>query len=730
MPLSVGIRGARETILWRPVSSLTRAWRSIPSAMVLADRSGGRFLLLSAATGVAVGVGAWALVELLHLVELGASLVLDLGLWTILAIIPLGLLASWAIARFAAPEVAGDGVPESTAALIVRGGHIRGRVAPLKVLATSITLGAGGSAGREGPIVLVGASIGSKVARMFSLGEDQVRSLVAAGAGAGIGAAFNAPIAGMLFALEVILSSFAVRHMSSIVVASVAAAITSRQLVGEELALNAATHRMDDYRELILYAGLAIVVVTAAVLFLRILDRLEGWVHSDGRSNSWLRPVGFGLIIAGVVLAESLLLGSDQIRLFGTGQEVTNQLLESATGARAASDLSGLWWVLGLLAVGKIVATSFTLTSGGSGGAFMPALFIGAVLGTAFAKAVAPFWGFSPLNTGSFAVVGMAAMFAAMGRAPLTAILLVFEITGTREYGLILPLMLTAILATFLAELFHRESVYTMPLRRRGIAQVQSGEVDVLDTIRVGQVMSVAKFVATPGTYLEELRSQFERHRSHGSPVVDEHGDLVGVVTATDMAAVTQPEKTSVAAVMTRRPVTVTPETPVSEAMERMAALGVGRLPVVANHNPLHLVGMFRREDAVQAYHEALGERTDHHLVRARLDQRTQPGAGYYDFRIPPGSMADGAAVMDVTWPEGSTLVSIRRGREVMVPVGSTVLRADDVVTAFGTEASRQVMIERLNAGADEPTAEIELDLEPEDPASTIEGPTQTGEER
>ncbi len=189
-----------------------------------------------------------------------------------------------------------------------------------------------------------------------------------------------------------------------------------------------------------------------------------------------------------------------------------------------------------------------------------------------------------------------------------------------------------------------------------------------------------------------------------------------------------KPELASVASVMTRRPVTVTPDTRVSHAMERMAALGVGRMPVVAGDDPDRLVGMFRREDAVRAYHEALGSRTDHLLTRARLDQRTHPGAGYYEFRVPPGSIADGHAVKDVAWPEGSTLVSVRRGRGVEVPVGSTVLRSGDVVTAFGTDASRQMMIERLNAGADEPTAEIELGFE-EPPAPRIGDSNDSGDQ-
>ncbi|MGD2103410.1 MAG: TrkA C-terminal domain-containing protein, partial [Acidimicrobiia bacterium] len=118
----------------------------------------------------------------------------------------------------------------------------------------------------------------------------------------------------------------------------------------------------------------------------------------------------------------------------------------------------------------------------------------------------------------------------------------------------------------------------------------------------------------------------------------------------------------------------------------------------------------FGREQAVRAYHEALSSTTDHHLHRLRLAQRTQPGAGYYDFRVPVGSVADGRMVREVTWPEGSTLVSVRRNRDVIVPTGDTTLVAGDVVTAFGTESSRQRMIERLNAGAEEPTAEIVLD--------------------
>ncbi|MDH3464024.1 MAG: CBS domain-containing protein, partial [Acidimicrobiia bacterium] len=277
------------------------------------------------------------------------------------------------------------------------------------------------------------------------------------------------------------------------------------------------------------------------------------------------------------------------------------------------------------------------------------------------------------------------------------------------DYGLILPLMLAAVLGTFLAERFSTDSVYTMALKRKGIRIRRSGEVDILDTVTVGAVMKLPPYVASTRDTLSEASEQMQLHRSHGTPVVDEES-LVGIITVTDISrADGDPDVVTVGEVMTRRPITVVPSTPVSQALERMAVLGVGRLPVVDEHEPDRLVGLFRREEAVRAYHEGLGTSTDHGLERARLAQRLDPGAGYYDFRIPRGSMADGRRVGEVVWPEGSTLVSVRRGRTVLVPSGGTALRAGDVVTAFGTGASKERMIERLNAGADEPTAEIDI---------------------
>jgi CIC family chloride channel protein len=668
---------------------------------VLAERQMGGFLAISALVGIGVGLGAAGLVQLIDLVEnLLGGMDLDEGSVWLFGTVPIGFLLAWFIALKWAPEVAGDGVPEAKAALIVHGGHIRGRAAPLKILATAATVGTGGSAGREGPIVQIGAAIGSWVSRTFRLGEDQVRSLVAAGAAAAIGASFNAPIAGMLFALEVILSSFAVRHMSAIVIASVTAAVTTRTIVGEELAIRTGTYRSVAASELLLYLGMALVVVIVGLIFLRVLDATGRFAETHASRLGPLRPLVTGLMVAGLVFVEP--------RLFGTGQEVTNTLLLGGQLDGALGLASEAWWFFALLALGKALATSLTISSGGSGGAFMPSLLMGAAVGTGFAVLVEPAWG--DLQVGAFAVVGMAAMFAVVARAPLTAILIVFEVTGANDYQLILPLMLAATLGTFLAERFSADSVYTMPLRRQGIKEPSRGEVDILDTVSVGEVMSTPEFVASPDDSLAVVDGQLHRYRYHGIPVVDQ-GRLVGIITVSDIARSGGPnDAVFVREAMTPHPVTVEPNSPVSTALERMAVLGVGRIPVVAADDPGRVVGVFRREDAVAAYHEALVASTDIEMHRARLAQRTDPGAGYYDFRVPPGSIADGRPVKEVAWPEGITLVSVRRGREVVVPTGETVLLSGDVLTAFGTEMAQRQAIERLNHGADEPTAEIKLE--------------------
>jgi CIC family chloride channel protein len=650
----------------------------------LADpRRTAAFIALSLVVGFLAGLAGAGLISAIDLTNRGTEELEDLSSWgqyLVLLTVPLGIFLAWLVGR-RYPEVRGSGVPETTAALAVRAGYLPTRSVGLKVLATALTLGGGGSAGREGPTVMVGAAIGSSIGRHTGLGEDQVRSLVAAGAGAGIGATFNAPIAGMLFAMEVILGNFAIRHLNAVVIASVTAAVTTRTLVGEASLLSAKAHGLGDPRELLLYAALGLAAAGFGFLFLKAFDTVHGPIALFEK-RPWTRPLALGIPVALIIAFEP--------RIFGTGQRFIQQLV-------GGDALTVAWWVLLALAGLKILATAGTLGSQASGGHFMPALFIGSSVGAGLASLIAPIWTVSELDTGAFAVVGMAAVFAAVARAPLTSILIVFELTG--DYELVLPLMLATSLATLIADRIHKESVYTIPLVRRGIRLLKTSDVDLLDTVTTGEVMTPRGAVIRPDMTTGEVQALLDRNRHHGLPVVDHNDTLVGVMTITDIVRAGGPsDQVKASDAMTPRPVTVTPDTPVSLALERMASLGVGRLPVVAEDDPTHLVGMFRRETAVKAYHYALNEVTETELRRKRARLWARPDAEFFEFHVPSGSFADGRTVKEVHWPAGCTLVAIRRGRAVLVPEGNTELATGDIVTGFGMPGARRQVIERLMA--------------------------------
>ena len=668
---------------------LRRIWDRIGAP--IRQRGTAVFLALSIAVGLVVGLAAAALILALELMAdwvgwLGDR-VGDIRVVVLIAV-PIGLLLAWWVARRFAPETAGDGVPETTEALAIRSGYIPTRAAPLKILTTVLTLGPGGSAGREGPIVQIGGSIGSSIARHTGLGEDRVRSLVAAGAGAAIGASFNAPIAGMLFAMEVILGNFAIRHLNAVVVASVTAAVTTRSIVGEDLILRSLPHRVRDPRELLLYASLGVLAALVGWLFLKLIDGVES-VRAP--SVRWMRPLMFGVAVAGIAWIEPDVLG--------TGQGFVRNLINQA------STDSIVWGTLLLIGGAKLVATALTLGSGGSGGAFMPSLFVGAVLGVAFTDFVAPFWSFSELEPGGFAVVGMAATFAAIARAPLTSILIVFEIT--QDYGLVLPLMLATSLATILGDRVHPHSVYSMALARRGVKVSRRSEVDLLDTVLVGDVASPPPETVSPTMSLDQVQLVFDETRVHGLPVVDAAAGLVGIITVTDiLRAGGATDAVRVADAMTPRPVTASPSTPVSVVLERMASLGIGRVPIVSEEDPTALVAVFRREDAVTAYHRALGQEVHHDLDRSRLQARVAPGTDFHEVEVTAGSVADHRLLKEIPLPGGVTVVSVRRGTQVVVPDGNTRLAAGDVLTVFARHGLQDQLLARMHA---DDTAELEM---------------------
>jgi CIC family chloride channel protein len=637
-----------------------------------------RLMILSALVGTGAGLGAVVLIEAIGWVTSAAAWLIDrlsLGEWGLLFLLPLALWISWQLTSRFAPEVAGHGVPQIIAAITVRSGRIRERVMVLKTVATAVTIGSGGSAGREGSIAQIGSSIGSALGRLARMGENDVIALVAAGAGAGISATFNAPIAGMFFAMEVILREISVRHLHTVVIASVSGAVVAHSVIGDELTFEVPSHSLDDPRHLLLYGLLGLVTVGFAWFFLVALD----WSEVDRRIlPMWARPILFGLGMA--------TLGLIWHPVLGTGQDFVNGVL--------SDDVGLAWWSLATLSVVKAVATALTLGGRGSGGIFMPSLFIGATTGSAFAQLAQPIWAFSDISPGAFALVGMAATFAAVGRAPLTSILIVFEITG--DYGLVLPLMVATVLSTILASRIRPESAYTAPLARMGIHPTRGSVTDLLDTVLVRDTMAGLPVTVGPNSSLGEVQGVMQRHRLLSVPVVEEDA-LVGIISETDVIRSGGPsDQVKAADAMTPNPVTVNPLNPVSDALERMAAMGVRSLPIVAENDPRSLIGVFDRDDVVAAYHRALGTRSQAESSPERLTARTRPSAGFFDMEVPAESVADGRSVSEVPWPEACILVSIHRGTSLVIPRGDTRLRGGDSITVYGSKDARDRLSERL----------------------------------
>jgi CIC family chloride channel protein len=333
-----------------------------------------------------------------------------------------------------------------------------------------------------------------------------------------------------------------------------------------------------------------------------------------------------------------------------------------------------------------------TLGSGNSGGVFAPALFTGAALGGAFGRVVELVAPGATAGPGAFATVGMAAVFAGAARAPFTAILIVFEMTG--DYRLIVPLMAGVIISTISAERMFKESIYTLKLVRRGIRLNRGRDVDVLESVRVDEVM-----VRDPATVPENLPvrmlgTEFLRTGRHGFAVLGEDGLLLGVVSLQDYreAAGADGEpgsEVTVGSIATRDIITAFPDEPVGTALRRMAPRDLSRLPVVSRDDPRRLVGMVRRNDIVRAYEVGVVRREETRR-RAAVTPGASSQAEFFDLALTAGSPAVGKTVAELRLPREAVLVSIRRGHELLIPRGDTALREGDVVTALCEHAHLQ----------------------------------------
>ncbi|WP_405562142.1 chloride channel protein [Streptomyces sp. NBC_01180] len=490
----------------------------------------GKLAVLAALTGIGAGLGSivfrWLIKTFTqlfsgHVDYSGAGHAANphvswLGpFFVLLAPVVGGLLYGPLVDRFA-KEARGHGVPEVMLAVAQRGGRINASVAVVKSLASALTIGSGGSVGREGPIVQIGSALGSTLGRLAKVTEGRMRLLVACGAAGGIAATFNAPLAGVFFAMELILRDFAIESFGAVVLSSVAASVIGRAAFGNAAFLNLPSFHVEHVAQYGLFALLGIAAGCAGIGFTRTLYWIEGACDWAWRGPEWLRPAAGGLLLGVVLLALP--------EMYGVGYPV----LENAAEGRYAAGF------LLLLLIGKILATSLTIGIGGSGGVFAPSLFIGAMLGSAYGIGMQQLLPGTAGAVGAYALVGMGAVFAGSARAPITAVVILFELTG--EYSIILPLMLAVVTATLVSKLIGRDTVYTLKLRRRGIDLDAAAPGAPLGTQRVDEVMEDLPYPLPAATTLSAA-ALLLAHSEHGSlPVIDADDRYVGTVTARAVA--------------------------------------------------------------------------------------------------------------------------------------------------------------------------------------------------
>ena len=677
-----------------PFGALRARWRQhLPRWLdQRAVSESGVILFTALLVGVGAGLGAVIFRRLIEGVDRLAydglgGLLEGFYPFTLLLIPALGGAIVGPLVYFFAREAKGHGVPEVMEAVALRGGRIRPRVAVVKALASAICIGTGGSVGREGPIAQIGSALGSTIGQLFRLSDDRVRNLVACGAAGGIAATFNAPIAGAVFALEVILGQFHSTYFGAVVISAVVADVIAHLFEGNLRAFPVPEYILVSPWELIFYAGLGLLAALVAVGFTRLLYLSED-VWDRFRFPEYAKPVLGGLLLGVVGILVPKIDGFP--RVFGVGYDTISQALFGELALQMAL----------VLLVAKILATIITLGSGGSGGVFAPSLFMGAMLGEAFGQVVHALFPAITAPTGAYALVGMAAFFSGAAHTPVTSILILFEMTG--DYRIILPLMLATVISTLVARIISPESIYTLKLTRRGIHLRQGQDIDVMQGVTVREAMTTDVDTVPLSLTLDELADAFAQSHHHGFPVVDEAGELAGVVSIQDLErakAAGSVAGETVADIATQEGLLVAyPYEPMWKALRRLSRRDVGRLPVVEHEGSRRLVGVVRRADIIRAYDKAITARA-HHQHRAEVLRLGQvDGTSFVHLKVQPESPAVGQRISDLGLPEACLVISVRRGRKLHMAHGYTVLQDGDQVTVFSdTECVEEV--ERLLTG-------------------------------
>jgi CIC family chloride channel protein len=494
------------------------------------------------------------------------------------------------ICKFFPNAVKENGVHKVMYAVALNDGKVRKRTITTCAVTSSITIGSGGSAGREGPTVQIGAAVGSALGQWLHLSTERMRVLVGCGAAAGIAASFNAPLAGVLFALEIILGDFTIHTFSPIIIASVIGTVTGRALEGNEVTFNVPVHELVHPTEIIFYLALGMLCGIVARLFTFTYFYTQALFEEKINIPNYLKPALGGFIVGMISIVLPQILGN--------GYDFMEQAL---TGQM-------FWGLAFILVFMKIMCTSITLGSGGMGGVFAPSLFVGAMLGTAFGSSV---HGVFPTLTASpetYSVVGMGAVAGAVMQAPLTNILMRFELTN--DYTLILPIMVSCIAASYTYQRFTKHSLYVQYLLNKGINIRHGREVSIMNSVKVRDVMNTEFTTIAQEMPFRKVLETISYSKNFYFPILDNKGDMTGILSFSDIREMMFEEQLGDLLVAeelaTHKVQVLTPEQNLNEAMEIFSQLDVDQLPVVRNDDKAKVIGMLTRGDVMAAYNREI----------------------------------------------------------------------------------------------------------------------------
>lgn len=589
-----------------------------------------------------------------------------------------GIIVAWFVHKLA-PEAKGHGVPEVMNAVATHNGFIRMRVVLVKAFASALTIASGGSVGREGPIVQIGSAFGSTMGQIFQVSRRRLKTFVGCGAAAGIAATFNAPIAGAIFASEIILGDFSAASIGPLMIASVLGTVVSHSIFGDYPAFIPPIYTLNNPIELAFYAILGVAAGLIGLTFIKSLYYTEDFF------DRFRVHVALKALIGGLVLGIIALFVP---QIMGVGYETIDLVLAGNLSFKLAA----------LLLVAKIAATSLTLGFGGSGGIFAPSLFMGSMLGGAFGSLFGLLFPEMGISSGAYALVGMAAVVSATTFAPITAILIIFEMT--MEYTIILPLMISSIIALTITQRLSEGSIYTIKLIRRGIALHRGKDVNVLNKLSIARLKHLVFDTVTATTPARETLSKIARCDQSHLYVTDDQGALIGTLSLGSVRRYLNrheeiPVEATAFDLANTQYKMITDQTNVDEALRLMTEMDVVNLAVIDENKALS--GTIYKEDILREYQELLLQEESANSIGSALKfiqkynyTKTEVIPGFYlaNIDIPSPFINLTIPALNIRKKYNVDVLLIRRitreGHINQVPDDKTKLSAGDQILIFG----------------------------------------------